>query len=231
MKIIVDAFGGDHAPLAVIEGCRQAVDELGAEILLTGDEEKIRQAAAEAKISLDGMEIVHAPSVIPVEEDPTTLLKKYADSSMAVGLRLLSEGKGEAFVSAGKPVLGICKGIQLINVAFGGTLIQDLSAESLAIHAWAETDKIHISKAAPGTFPAQLYGSAPRVNSAHHQAVGTVGDGLRIAQYGPDFVVEALYHERLPIIGVQWHPERMCFSYAREDMADGSHLLSYFLSL
>ena len=70
MKIIVDAFGGDHAPLAVIEGCRQAVDELGAEILLTGDEEKIRQAAAEAKISLDGMEIVHAPSVIPVEEDP-----------------------------------------------------------------------------------------------------------------------------------------------------------------
>ena len=87
MKIIVDAFGGDHAPLAVIEGCRQAVDELGAEILLTGDEEKIRQAAAEAKISLDGMEIVHAPSVIPVEEDPTTLLKKYADSSMAVGLR------------------------------------------------------------------------------------------------------------------------------------------------
>mgnify|MGYP000129649728 CR=1 FL=1 len=49
MKIIVDAFGGDHAPLAVIEGCRQAVDELGAEILLTGDEEKIRQAAAEAK--------------------------------------------------------------------------------------------------------------------------------------------------------------------------------------
>ena len=137
----------------------------------------------------------------------------------------------QAFVSAGKPVLGICKGIQLINVAFGGTLIQDLSAESLAIHAWAETDKIHISKAAPGTFPAQLYGSAPRVNSAHHQAVGTVGDGLRIAQYGPDFVVEALYHERLPIIGVQWHPERMCFSYAREDMADGSHLLSYYLSL
>lgn len=110
----------------------------------------------------------------------------------------------QAFVSSGKPVLGICKGIQLINVAFGGTLIQDLSAESLAIQAWAEADKIHISKAAPGTFPAQLYGSAPRVNSAHHQAVGTVGDELRIAQYGPDFVVEALYHERLPIIGVQW---------------------------
>ena len=98
----------------------------------------------------------------------------------------------DRFVKAGKPVLGICKGIQLINVAFGGTLIQDLSGESLSIHAWDEGDKIHITKAAHGTFPAQLYGSFPRVNSAHHQAVGVFGEGLRAAQYGPDFVVAAL---------------------------------------
>ena len=136
-----------------------------------------------------------------------------------------------AFTAAGKPVLGICKGIQLINVAFGGTLIQDLSGESLSIHAWDEGDKIHITKAAHGTFPAQLYSNFPRVNSAHHQAVAAVGDGLRVAQYGPDFVIEALYHERLPILGVQWHPERMCFSFAREEIEDGSKLLKYFLSL
>ena len=136
-----------------------------------------------------------------------------------------------AFTAAGKPVLGICKGIQLINVAFGGTLIQDLSGESLSIHAWDEGDKIHITKAAHGTVPAQLYSNFPRVNSAHHQAVAAVGDGLRVAQYGPDFVIEALYHERLPILGVQWHPERMCFSFAREEIEDGSKLLKYFLSL
>ena len=136
-----------------------------------------------------------------------------------------------AFTAAGKPVLGICKGIQLINVAFGGTLIQDLSGESLSIHAWDEGDKIHITKAAHGTFPAQLYSNFPRVNSAHHQAVAAVGDGLRVAQYGPDFVIEALYHERLPILGVQWHPERMCFSHAREDVADGSTLLKYYLRM
>ena len=137
----------------------------------------------------------------------------------------------QAFAAAEKPVLAICKGLQLINSAFGGTLIQDRGPESLAIHAWEEADKMHLTKAAQGTFPAQLYGSFPRVNSAHHQAVGSVGDGLRVAQYGPDFVVEALYHERLPILGVQWHPERMCFSFAREDMEDGSKLLKYFLSL
>lgn len=136
-----------------------------------------------------------------------------------------------AFTAAGKPVLGICKGIQLINVAFGGTLIQDLSGESLSIHAWDEGDKIHITKAAHGTFPAQLYSNFPRVNSAHHQAVAAVGDGLRVAQYGPDFVIEALYHERLPILGVQWHPERMCFSHAREDVEDGSKLLKYYLRM
>lgn len=137
----------------------------------------------------------------------------------------------QAFMSAGKPVLGICKGLQLINVAFGGTLIQELGPESLAIHAWEDADKIHITKAAHGTFPAQLYGSFPRVNSAHHQAVGVFGEGLRAAQYGPDFVVEALYHERLPVLGVQWHPERMCFSHAREDVEDGSKLLKYYLRM
>lgn len=137
----------------------------------------------------------------------------------------------QAFMAAGKPVLGICKGLQLINVAFGGTLIQELGPESLAIHAWEDADKIHITKAAHGTFPAQLYGSFPRVNSAHHQAVGVFGEGLRAAQYGPDFVIEALYHERLPVLGVQWHPERMCFSHAREDVEDGSKLLKYYLRM
>lgn len=61
MKIIVDAFGGDHAPVEIIKGCRQAIDELGVEIILTGDEEKIKAAAQENQVDLKGMEIVHAP--------------------------------------------------------------------------------------------------------------------------------------------------------------------------
>ncbi|MCI8622369.1 MAG: phosphate acyltransferase PlsX [Provencibacterium sp.] len=101
MKIIVDAFGGDHAPKAVLEGCAMAVAEYGVEILLTGDREKIERCAAENQISLEGITIEHAPGIIPVEADPTDIRKKYADCSLAVGLQRLADHAGDAFVSAG----------------------------------------------------------------------------------------------------------------------------------
>ncbi len=101
MRIIVDAFGGDHAPLEVLKGCALAKEEYGVEITLCGDEEKIRACAKDNGITLDGMDILHAPTVIPVEADPTTLLKEYADSSMAMGMKALKNGEGDAFVSAG----------------------------------------------------------------------------------------------------------------------------------
>ena len=101
MNIIVDAFGGDHAPLEIIKGCAQAVAEYGIQITLTGDEEKIRSCAEENGIALAGISIVHAPQVIPVECEPTEILKSYQDCSMAVGLKLLAQGAGDAFVSAG----------------------------------------------------------------------------------------------------------------------------------
>ena len=93
MRIIVDAFGGDHAPLEVLKGCALAKEEYGVEITLCGDEEKIRACAKDNGIALDGMDILHAPAVIPVEADPTTLLKEYADSSMAVGMKALKNGE------------------------------------------------------------------------------------------------------------------------------------------
>ena len=101
MKIVVDAFGGDNAPLEIIRGCGMAVQEYGVELILTGDEEKIRSCAKENGISLNGIEIVHAPLVMPVEADYTEVTKSYKESSLAVGLRLLAEGKGDAFLTAG----------------------------------------------------------------------------------------------------------------------------------
>ena len=100
-KIIVDAFGGDNAPLEVIKGCERAVRELGVSIILTGSEEKIKKCAAENGLSLSGIEIVHTDDVFDIHEEPKEIIKSGKNSSMAVGLTLLSEGKGDAFVSAG----------------------------------------------------------------------------------------------------------------------------------
>lgn len=101
MKIIVDAFGGDNAPLEILKGAAKAVQEYGCDILLTGDEQIIRQVAQENGISLDRMEIEHTPDVMPMDAHPKSLLRQYKNSSMALALRLLTEGRGDAAVSAG----------------------------------------------------------------------------------------------------------------------------------
>lgn len=100
-KIIVDAFGGDNAPLEVIKGCEMAVAQLGAEIILTGSESEIKKCAAENGISLSGMEIVHTDDVFDIHDEPKEIIKSGKNTSMALGMKLLADGKGDAFVSAG----------------------------------------------------------------------------------------------------------------------------------
>lgn len=101
MTIIVDAFGGDNAPLEVLKGCIAAKNEYGCDILLCGDEERIRACAKENGLDLSGMDIETADGFIPVEEDPRGILKHYKNSSMGVALQALAEGRGDALVSAG----------------------------------------------------------------------------------------------------------------------------------
>lgn len=101
MKIIVDAFGGDNAPLEILKGSALAVKELGVEILLVGDESRILACAKENGISLENTEILHAEKVFEMEYDPRTVMKEHSDTSLAVGMKALTEGKGVAYVSAG----------------------------------------------------------------------------------------------------------------------------------
>lgn len=101
MKIIVDAFGGDNAPLEILKGCAEAEQEFGVEIALSGDTEKIKQVAKEQNIDISRMELIHADDVFQMETQPTEILKSGKNTSMAVGLQALSDGKGDAFVSAG----------------------------------------------------------------------------------------------------------------------------------
>lgn len=101
MKIIVDAFGGDNAPLEIIKGCALAVDEYGFNIVLVGPKGKIEDVANKNKISLKNMEIVNANEIITMEDSADTVIKTKKESSMAIGLKLLSKGEGDAFISAG----------------------------------------------------------------------------------------------------------------------------------
>ena len=101
MKIIVDAFGGDNAPLEILRGCEMAVNELDIDILLTGDEQKIRACADENGISLYRCEIVHAPTVVAMDDHADAVIKSKKDSSLAEAMRQLAAGNGDAVVSAG----------------------------------------------------------------------------------------------------------------------------------
>lgn len=100
-RIIVDMMGGDNAPLETIKGVLMAKEELNAEYILVGDKNELLRVAAENKLSLDGFEIVHTPTVITMEDEAISVVKAKKDSSMSVGLHLLAEGKGDAFVSTG----------------------------------------------------------------------------------------------------------------------------------
>lgn len=135
----------------------------------------------------------------------------------------------DRFVKAGKPVFGICRGEQVINVYFGGTLVQDLP--SAPAHKSGERDNRHMTHAVPGSFLAELYGTDFVVNSAHHQGVKRLGEGLEIVQQAEDGVVEGYCHRSLPVWAVQWHPERMCECYEKRvsGTVPGEPVLNFFL--
>ena len=103
MKIILDAMGGDHAPEAPVLGAIEAAKAFGSRITLVGRGEEI--LAVLKKHNIDnlpaGMEIANAEDVVDMHDDPATVVRKRKNSSMIVGLRMLAEGQGDAFVSAG----------------------------------------------------------------------------------------------------------------------------------
>jgi putative glutamine amidotransferase len=118
------------------------------------------------------------------------------------------------FIEAGKPVLGICRGCQLINVAFGGTLYQDIATEvPHAIEHVNETydRNFHRIRFVQDSMLSGLFANqgSPMVNSIHHQAVRTLGRDIQVeAVSGPDNIVEAIRHQKSRfVMGLQWHPE------------------------
>jgi gamma-glutamyl-gamma-aminobutyrate hydrolase PuuD len=119
-----------------------------------------------------------------------------------------------AFANARKPVLGVCRGMQLINVAYGGTLHQDLEVAKVTSRAHRKLElydeHAHDIELTPNGWLRSIYENSANamVNSIHHQGVKRLGEGLVIEAIASDGVVEAVRHPELPfMVGVQWHPE------------------------
>jgi putative glutamine amidotransferase len=112
-------------------------------------------------------------------------------------------------ITAGRPALGICRGIQVMAVADGGTLFADLPAAGFSGHSdeARQHEPVHDIEAGPGSAALASLGGATRVNSIHHQAVATTGTTMRASAWSPDGLIEAV--EAPGLLGIQWHPERL----------------------
>lgn len=137
----------------------------------------------------------------------------------------------DAFVKAKKPILGICRGMQLINIYFGGSLHQDLVTRDIHTRK-NDNDSIHSVKSVEeGNLFEKFYGKTFNINSAHHQGAKKLGKGLKEVLRSEDGVCEAVIHEELPIIATQFHPERMSYKQRRDDAVVGEEIFEYFKSL
>jgi len=143
----------------------------------------------------------------------------------------------ERFMRAGKPVLGICRGCQLINVVFGGTLVQDIATQLPQALRHVDHDhyerQLHPLDLLPGTRLAQLYGGPRRatVNSIHHQAVKDLGRELVVEARAPDGLVEAIrWAGPSYVFGMQWHPEFLALDDYHALQLDGRPILDDFLA-
>ena len=124
----------------------------------------------------------------------------------------------QAFCAKRKPILGICRGIQVLNVFFGGDLVQDIPNHN---------NNSHIIKLMPDSFLNKTYGNEITVNSYHHQAIGKLAYGFSALAYSKDGVIEAIMHDKLPILGIQWHPERMIKGLCMDTKTDQTEIFNW----
>ena len=183
--------------------------------------------APEPDLSCQGLILCGGGDVLP---------SLYGQENTASSLLDLRRDESEqklihTYAQAGKPILGICRGMQILNVAFGGTLIQDLPQEQRPFHGGAKPDRVHPIRALEDSVLHRLYGEVFPVNSYHHQAVDILAPGFRAIAWSEGGVVEAMVHDSLPILALQFHPERMAYGNFRPDAVDAAPLLEHFISL
>ena len=178
--------------------------------------------AADYAQALDGLVLQGGADISPLAYGEEPLKPEWAGDPMRDGYEIELV---RAFAAAPKPVLGICRGAQLINVALGGSLHQDIPA-----HRSDDYDQhAHEVRLEPGSGLARLYGETGprRVVSIHHQAIKRLAPGLKVEARADDGVIEAVRGTGAGYVcAVQWHPE---FHGGRAGFLDGGPLLDEFL--
>ena len=134
------------------------------------------------------------------------------------------------FFALNKPIFGICRGHQIINVALGGDMIQHVPFAERHVSLGEKGDNVHMVRA-QHPFMQEMYGEYFPVNSSHHQAADRLADGLIPTCVNDEGINEGFIHENGRIIGVQFHPERIGFLNRRPDTVDGEKLFRAFVAL
>ncbi|WP_433548457.1 gamma-glutamyl-gamma-aminobutyrate hydrolase family protein [Streptomyces sp. CA-294286] len=193
-------WGVWELPAALVPaGYPQLVQASGGSALLLPPDDPAYAAQVVAR--LDALVIAGGPDVDPVryaaERDPRTGPPATARDAWELALI-------RAALDSRTPLLGVCRGMQLLNVALGGTLVQHLDGHAVTVGAFGT----HPVRTVPGTRCAEILPGSSDVPAYHHQAVLRVGEGLVVSAYTADGTVEAV---ELPgeswALGVQWHPE------------------------
>ncbi|MFI1164119.1 gamma-glutamyl-gamma-aminobutyrate hydrolase family protein [Streptomyces sp. NPDC020801] len=181
-------------------GYPRLVQRAGGLAAMLPPDEPERAAAAVARV--DGLVIAGGPDVEPVrygaQRDPRTGPPARARDAWELALI-------EAALTARVPLLGICRGMQLLNVALGGTLVQHLEGHTEAVGVYGA----HPVKPVPGTRYAEAVPEETTVPTYHHQSVDRLGAGLIVSAHAADGTIEAVEPEAADswVLGVQWHPE------------------------
>lgn len=187
----VDVFYADYSQAVIAAG--------GIPVFLPLD-----LPPADAITKLDGILLTGGDDIAPdrygAAADPHTQVPEPTRDDYELALFQLA-------VEAARPTLGICRGIQLINVARGGTLHQHVPEHAFVDEPGA-AEQHRVSITAESRL-ASIYGDTHSVNSLHHQSVDQVGHDLRVTATSPDGGIEGLEHAELPIVAVQWHPEML----------------------
>ncbi|MBE6656207.1 MAG: phosphate acyltransferase PlsX [Ruminococcaceae bacterium] len=194
MKIILDAMSGDYAPLEILRGAAQAKGEYPEiDILLVGDPDTITSVARKDGLDIEKMEIYASSSVISMEDAPLSVIHDKKDSSMGVGLKLLSQGEGDAFVSAGNTgallagaslIVRRLKGIARPGIGAILPLLNPVLLLDSGANITVTEENLEMFAVMGSVYMSKIYGiERPRVGQINNGAEPTKGLPLQIAAY------------------------------------------------